>query len=333
ILLRGVIVSSKWKELSPKPTKLRSLSFAAHCRLSRHRSPPPQMTKKKKLKSKFASGSPAGSASSNSSVSRSSAPLSSEIAVEVNTDPSDLGLPGAVTATGAATEDLSTVENGAVTATTSSAGAHENKNLEVIGAVTATDVTTEDLSPIESGVVSATISIGVDRNPNPEIEGAVTATIEEGEFVPPSSDTPATTTSVPVEKPLSSETEQTRMGLQKDKAPIASQVPIVDIPEPSRTGPPKDTGTAVKKHQGEAKSNADRTLRIQSKNGQAVSAAQKELLVVDFAGFNSPRNSAQGTDTEFDSGSDSISADEDNPPELTDRFTEVMNRKMKKQYF
>ncbi|KAG2248502.1 hypothetical protein Bca52824_088130 [Brassica carinata] len=93
------------------------------------------MTKKKKLKSKSASGSPAGSASSNSSVSRSSAPLSSEIAVEVNTDPSDLGLPGAVTATGAATEDLSTVENGAVTATTSSAGAHENKNLEVIGAV------------------------------------------------------------------------------------------------------------------------------------------------------------------------------------------------------
>ncbi|KAF2541593.1 hypothetical protein F2Q68_00030182 [Brassica cretica] len=194
ILLKGVIVSSKWKELSPKPTKLRSLSFAAHCHLSRRRSPPPQMTKKKKLKSKSASGSPAGSASSNSSVSRSSAPLSSEIAVEVNTDPSDLGLPGAVTATGAATEDLSTVENGAVTATTSSAGAHENKNLEVIGAVTATDVTTEDLSPIESGVVSATISIGVDRNPNPEIEGAVTATIEEGEFVPPSSDTPATTT-------------------------------------------------------------------------------------------------------------------------------------------
>ncbi|KAF2541594.1 hypothetical protein F2Q68_00030183 [Brassica cretica] len=96
ILLRGVIVSSKWKELSPKPTKLRSLSFAAHCRLSRHRSPPPQMTEKKKLKSKSASGSPAGSASSNSSVSRSSAPLSSEIAVEVNTDPSDLGLPGAL---------------------------------------------------------------------------------------------------------------------------------------------------------------------------------------------------------------------------------------------
>ncbi|KAF3529570.1 hypothetical protein DY000_02038391 [Brassica cretica] len=211
------------------------------------------MTEKKKLKSKYASGSPAGSASSNSSVSRSSAPLSSEIAVEVNTDPSDLGLPGAVTATGAATEDLSTVENGAVTATTSSAGAHENKNLEVIGAVTATDVTTEDLSPIESGVVSATISIGVDRNPNPEIEGAVTATIEEGEFVPPSSDTPATTTSEVCTR--------TRMGLQKDKAPIASQVPIVDIPEPSRTGPPKDTGTAVKKHQGEAKSNADRTLR------------------------------------------------------------------------
>lgn len=216
ILLRGVIVSSKWKELSPKPTKLRSLSFAAHYRLSRRRSPPPQMTKKKKLKSKSASGSPAGSASSNSSVSRSSAPLSSEIAVEVNSDPSDLGLPGAVTATGAATEDLSTVENGAVTATTSSAGAHENKNLEVIGAVTATDVTTEDLSPIESGVVSATISIGVDRNPNPEIEGAVTATIEEGEFVPPSSDTPATTTSVPVEKPLSSETEQLNSPQKRD---------------------------------------------------------------------------------------------------------------------
>ncbi|KAF2578816.1 hypothetical protein F2Q68_00004282 [Brassica cretica] len=61
---------------------------------------------------------------------------------------------------------------------------------------------------------------------------------------------------------------------------------------------------------------------------------RKDFLVVDLnaAGLSSPRISASGSDSNYDSGSESISADDDNPPTESDRFIEVMTRKMKKQF-
>jgi len=129
-----------------------------------------------------------------------------------------------------------------------------------------------------------------------------------------------------------------RNGLRPGKAPIKSQLPIVDIPAPSHsivapTGPPKEPSSASKKQQRAVKNNTDRVLQIQEAPGPSAPPPRKDFLVVDLnaAGLSSPRNSAYGSDSDYDSGSDSISADDDNPPTESDRFVEVMTRKMKKQ--
>ncbi|CAN6858818.1 unnamed protein product [Brassica oleracea] len=455
------------------------------------------MTKKNKQKAKSASGSPSGSACSESSVSRSSAPPSSEMVGEVVSDLSDPSSPGAVTATKAAAEDPLFAVNGAVTAT-ESVGAHGNPNSEIEGAVTATleegeFVRPPIVTPATIPIVHAeaiTNFVGAHENPSSEIEGAVTATVEDGELVPPPSVTPATTLIVPEGKAPITDAEQSsspqicdattgsdiakmaanhwrqffyeeppargavhaivngiwsknrrdisvskmeghaflfwpdpstvpvwleftgvplqffnkdalkeiaglvgypiclhpstenltnievakvytvidprkplpgavghtlskcptaprcevcnsvkhssdictraRNGLRPGKAPIKSQLPIVDIPAPSHstvapTGPPKEPSSASKKQQRAVKNNTDRVLQIQEAPGPSAPPPRKDFLVVDLnaAGLSSPRNSAYGSDSDYDSGSDSISADDDNPPTESDRFVEV----------
>ncbi|KAL0884596.1 hypothetical protein Bca101_008577 [Brassica carinata] len=173
------------------------------------------MTKKKKQQAKSADGSPSGSASSESSVSRFSAPPSLEMVVEVPSEPSDPASPGAVTATKAAAEDPFDAVNGAVTAT-ESVGVHENPISKVKGAVTATLEEGEFVRPpsvypatipiIPVGIV--TESVGAHKKPSSEIEGAVTTTLEEGENVPPPSEIPATIPIVPAEKAPITEAEK-----------------------------------------------------------------------------------------------------------------------------
>ncbi|CAN7004204.1 unnamed protein product, partial [Brassica oleracea var. botrytis] len=133
-----------------------------------------------------------------------------------------------------------------------------------------------------------------------------------------------------------------RNGLQPGNAPIKSQLPIVDIPAPShstvaRTGPLKEPSSASKKQQlisqRAVKNNTDLILQIQEAPGPSAPPPRNDFLVADLnaAGLSSPRISAYGSDSNYDSGSDSISADDDNPPTESDRFIEVMTRKMKKQ--
>ncbi|KAF3539261.1 hypothetical protein F2Q69_00025012 [Brassica cretica] len=72
------------------------------------------------------------------------------------------------------------------------------------------------------------------------------------------------------------------------------------------------------------KNNTDRVLQIQEAPGPSAPPPRKDFLVVDLnaAGLSSPRISACGSDSNYDSGSDSISADDDNPPTESDRFIE-----------
>ncbi|KAF3562192.1 hypothetical protein DY000_02012359 [Brassica cretica] len=321
-------------------TKLRSLSFAAHRRLLRRRSPPPPMTKKKKPKGRSANGSPSVSASSESSRSQSSVPTSSDLAVEVTSDPTDLDLPDVSSL--AKTKSQSVVENGAVTATNFD-GDFENPSFDHDGAVTATNVDGDLESPVSellgavtvtnvdgalatlvsetSGAVTATSVDGTIETPASEPSGAVTATLEEGEFVPPVSVTPATLQTVPVDKTQVSEMEQPRIlhkectrlrnGLRKDKVPIASELPIVDLPPPSQVNPVRTRASTehAQPHRSggkpnSSKSNSGHSVKQQSSNGSALPSAQKSLIFVDLnaTGLSSTRNSTQGTDTDLDSG-------------------------------
>ncbi|KAF2550610.1 hypothetical protein F2Q68_00037529 [Brassica cretica] len=271
---------------------------------------------------------------------------------EVVSDPSDPASPCAVTATKAAAEDPLFAVNGAVTAT-ESVGAHGNPNSEIEGAVTATleegeFVRPPIVTPATIPIVHAeaiTNFVGTHENPSSEIEGAVTATVEDGELAPPPSVTPATTLIVPEGKAPITDAEQSSSpqicdattdictracnGLRPGKAPIKSQMPIVDIPAPShstvaRTGPPKEPSSASKKQQRAVKNNTDRVLQIQEAPGPSAPPPRKDFLVVDLnaAGLSSPRNSAYGSDSDYDSGLDSISADDDNPPTESDHFVE-----------
>ncbi|RID44016.1 hypothetical protein BRARA_I00842 [Brassica rapa] len=130
-----------------------------------------------------------------------------------------------------------------------------------------------------------------------------------------------------------------RTGLRKDKAPIANELPIVDIPPPSQANPVRTrapTEHAQPHRSGgklnSSKSNSGHSMKHQSSNGSALPSAQKSLIFVDLnaTGLSSSRNSTQGTDTDLDSGLESSSADEDDPTKKADRFIEVMSRKMKK---
>lgn len=177
------------------------------------------MTKKKKHKDKTASGSPSGSTSS---VSSETETAKNGVAISVDPDfPSSEGAPPA----SSKPEDALTDLNGAVTATTADR-VNEIPNSEIEGAVTATIEEGEIVTLSEqNGAVSATNTDRESEIPNPEIMtlpeengvvtitnvdrpdelsqpksvGAVTATVEEGEFVPPPSPTPATKQCVPVE--------------------------------------------------------------------------------------------------------------------------------------
>ncbi|KAF3485766.1 hypothetical protein F2Q69_00057556 [Brassica cretica] len=262
------------------------------------------MTKKKKQKAKSASGSPSGSACHESSVSRSSAPPSSEMVVEVVSDPSDPASPCAVTATKAAAEDPLFAVNGAVTAT-ESVGAHGNPNSEIEGAVTATleegvVVRPPIVTPATIPIVHAeaiTNFVGAHENPSSEIEGAVIATVEDGELVPPPSVTPATTLIVPEGKSPITEAEQSSSPQICDATTAQTFVPELVMP-------PKEPSSASKKQQRAVKNNTDRVLQIQEAPGPSAPPPRKDFLVVDL------------------NAADSISADDDNPPTESDHFIE-----------
>ncbi|XP_013607651.1 PREDICTED: uncharacterized protein LOC106314300 [Brassica oleracea var. oleracea] len=130
-----------------------------------------------------------------------------------------------------------------------------------------------------------------------------------------------------------------RNGLRKDKAPIASELPIVDLPPPSQVNPVRTRASTehAQPHRSggkpnSSKSNSGHSVKQQSSNGSALPSAQKSLIFVDLnaTGLSSTRNSTQETDTDLDSGLESSSADEDDPTEKADRFIEVMSRKLKK---
>lgn len=130
-----------------------------------------------------------------------------------------------------------------------------------------------------------------------------------------------------------------RNGLRKDKAPIASELPIVDLPPPSQVNPVRTRASTehAQPHRSggkpnSSKSNSGHSVKQQSSNGSALPSAQKSLIFVDLnaTGLSSTRNSTQETDTDLDSGLESSSADEDDPTEKADRFIEVMSRKLTK---
>ncbi|KAF3594338.1 hypothetical protein DY000_02027480 [Brassica cretica] len=276
------------------------------------------MTKKKKQKAKSASGSPSGSACHESSVSRSSAPPSSEMVVEVVSDPSDPASPCAVTATKAAAEDPLFAVNGAVTAT-ESVGAHGNPNSEIEGAVTATleegeFVRPPIVTPATIPIVHAeaiTNYVGAHENPSSEIEGAVIATVEDGELVPPPSVTPATTLIVPEGKAPITEAEQSsspqicdattelvmvcalERHLSKASCLLLTSLLLLTqlLHEHS---PLKNLALLRRSKQRAVKNNTDRVLQIQEAPGPSAPPPRKDFLVVDLnaAGLSSPRNSA-----------------------------------------
>lgn len=203
------------------------------------------MTKKKKHKDKTASGSPSGSTSS---VSSETETAKNGVAISVDPDfPSSEGAPPA----SSKPEDALTDLNGAVTATTADR-VNEIPNSEIEGAVTATIEEGEIVTLSEqNGAVSATNTDRESEIPNPEIMtlpeengvvtitnvdrpdelsqpksvGAVTATVEEGEFVPPPSPTPATKQCVPVENDGIVNTQQAASP-HGEPAPISDQAKL-----------------------------------------------------------------------------------------------------------
>ncbi|KAH0903819.1 hypothetical protein HID58_043322, partial [Brassica napus] len=282
------------------------------------------MTKKKKPKDKLTGASP-----SNSSGSQFSDKASSDLAA----DPSDLRVlalsdsavspdkadepsvepTGAVTATiydraqqnpsfdlAIAALDIAHVSyvpsvepSGAVTATISDS--------EPIGAVAATNPESEPTGAVTAGIpapgytgaVTDTTSDVVSVNPTSENVDAVTAILEEGEFVPPPSPSPTTDVSPPHHASVCTRKQSS---LRKDKAPIASQLPIVDIPPAKEPRPPPSILDKKNPSQETLPSSSRAPQKELTLSDKARLPNLNNLLTVDLSasGFISSGQSAQG---------------------------------------
>ena len=135
-----------------------------------------------------------------------------------------------------------------------------------------------------------------------------------------------------------------RTGLRKDKAPIASQVPIIGN-APSVQTSKKHVGSVarsslplvVKKKSSEvvhtgSGQEAEAGTSNKGQAGQTQAPARKDLLVVDLNGPGSVSfgHSILSSDSGLDSSSDSQYEDEDNPLDIEDRFIDVVTKGMKK---
>ncbi|KAH0869385.1 hypothetical protein HID58_076407 [Brassica napus] len=221
---------------------------------------------------------------------------------------------GAVTATITDAEPI-VDSSSAVTATTT-----ESSQRNLISEIQATDFEAI-VEPV--GAITATITVSAQGNPNTEILDTVTDTLEDGELVPPPSSEPATDHSVPAEIAAdlhgASDCTRLRTGLRKDKAPIASQVPIVGN-APSVQTSKKHVGSVarsslplvVKKKSSEvvhtgSGQEAEAGTSKKGQAGQTQAPARKDLLVVDLNGPGSVSfgHSIPSSDSGLDSSSDS----------------------------
>ncbi|KAL0658828.1 hypothetical protein Bca4012_079413 [Brassica carinata] len=283
------------------------------------------------------------------------------VAAEVST--SDIEL--IVEPTGAVTATITDAEpivdsSSAVTATTT-----ESSQRNIISEIQGTDFEAI-VEPV--GAITATITVSAQGNPNTEILDTVTDTLEEGEFVSPPSSEPATDHSVPAEiaadlvQPVQTRTRgintksgpqikhgasdctRLRTGLRKDKAPIASQVPIIGNAPSVQTSKKHEGSVArsslplvVKKKSSEvvhtgSGQEAEAGTSNKGQAGQTQAPARKDLLVVDLNGPGSVSfgHSIPSSDSGLDSSSDSQYEDEDNPLDIEDRFIDVVTKGMKK---
>ncbi|KAL0836796.1 hypothetical protein Bca101_088686 [Brassica carinata] len=233
--------------------------------------------------------------------------------------------------------------SGAVTATISDS--------EPIGAVAATNPESEPTGAVTAGIpapgytgaVTDTTSDVVSVNPTSENVDAVTAILEEGEFVPPPSPSPTTDVSPPVpvenarlkEHSTRSQPREDNTGpgpkspaehwrrLRKDKAPIASQLPIVDIPPAKEPRPPPSILDKKNPSQETLPSSSRAPQKELTLSDKARLPNLNNLLTVDLSasGFISSGQSAQGsTDYATTSISDNFSEEDDNPQIEADRY-------------
>lgn len=194
------------------PTKLKSLSFSLHRRLSRRRSPPAPMTKKKKPKDKVTRSSPSGSHSSEFSSSDLAADSTSDLQVLALSGSSvspDTAFATSVNPSGAVTAIIpdraqqypkSGIDN-AANALSPDFTVPSAKTAETLVPVVSSGAVTATIPNNElSGAVKATTSAAPQETEKSAQEDAVKAILEEGEFVPPHSTEPIAAATVPMEK-------------------------------------------------------------------------------------------------------------------------------------
>lgn len=121
--------------------------------------------------------------------------------------------------------------------------------------------------------------------------------------------------------------------LRKDKAPIASQLPIVDIPPAKEPRPPPSILDKKNPSQETLPSSSRAPQKELTLSDKARLPNLNNLLTVDLSasGFISSGQSAQGsTDYATTSISDNFSEEDDNPQIEADRYLQVITRSMKK---
>ncbi|KAF8116055.1 hypothetical protein N665_0023s0033 [Sinapis alba] len=136
---------------------------------------------------------------------------------------------------------------------------------------------------------------------------------------------------------------RTRSGLRKEKAPIANQLPIIDLPpasvsarrpsESRKISPSSSHLSAAKEADSPFHHISDHTMHKQDSSTLVLAPVQNSPLLVDLigAGISHTEPLPQGSASDSDSGFESISADEDYPSDGVGRFSRVITKSMRKR--